>query len=334
MASRSSPRVPDFFIVGHAKSGTTALYEMLRRHPGIFMCEPKEPWFFARENPNPQTTGERSIAFTGRKSETLSEYLARFASAGANQRTGEASSSYLWSQTAPARIASMRPDARIVAIFREPAAFLRSLHLQHLSTYLESEKSFRRVIELDPARREDRHIPKQGYWPQSLVYTDRVRYVEQLRRYRESFPEEQILVLVYDDFRTDNAGSIREVLRFLDVDDSHPIELLEANPTIGVRSVRVNDFRHSLRVGSNPALRGIRNAGKALTTKRLREAVYYPLIRRAVYAEPPPVDAEFMLELRRRFAPEVEAFSEYVGRDLVSLWGYDRLSEDGGSGLS
>ncbi len=330
MASVSNPRVPDFFIVGHAKSGTTALYEMLRRHPEIFMCEPKEPWFFARENPNPQTTSERSIAFTGRKSETLSEYLSLFASAGAGQRTGEASSSYLWSQTAPARIAAMRPDARIVAIFREPAAFLRSLHLQHLSTHHESEKSFRRAIELDPMRREDRHIPRQAFWPQALVYSDRVRYVEQLRRYRESFPEEQVLVLVYEDFRADNEASIRRVLRFLDVDDGRPIELLEANRTVGVRSVRADDFRRSLRAGSNPALRALRNVGKTLTTKRLRETVYYPLMRRSVYAEAPPVDAEFMLELRRRFAPEVRALSEYLNRDLVTLWGYDRLQESGG----
>jgi hypothetical protein len=157
-----------------------------------------------------------------------------------------------------------------------------------------------------------------------------VRYVEQLRRYRESFPEEQVLVLVYEDFRADNEASIRRVLRFLDVDDGRPIELLEANRTVGVRSVRADDFRRSLRAGSNPALRALRNVGKTLTTKRLRETVYYPLMRRSVYAEAPPVDAEFMLELRRRFAPEVRALSEYLNRDLVTLWGYDRLQESGG----
>ena len=47
--TRSSGRIPDFFIVGHAKSGTTALYEMLRRHPEIYMPEAKEPWFMASD---------------------------------------------------------------------------------------------------------------------------------------------------------------------------------------------------------------------------------------------------------------------------------------------
>ena len=42
-------RYPDFFIAGHAKCGTTALYEMLRRHPAIFMPELKEPLYFATD---------------------------------------------------------------------------------------------------------------------------------------------------------------------------------------------------------------------------------------------------------------------------------------------
>jgi hypothetical protein len=330
LAERSVPpepglRVPDFFIVGHAKSGTTALYEMLRRHPQVFMCEPKEPWFFARDNPNPQTDGVRSIEFTGRKQENLNQYLARFADARPDQRTGEASSSYLWSGGAPGRIAAMRPDARIIAIFREPASFLRSLHMQLLSIHDEREKSFRKAIELESARRENRHIPKYAYWPQTLIYTDRVKYVEQLRRYRSFFPADQMLVLIYDDFRADNEATLRRVMRFLEIDDTHPIEIVEANPTVSVRSVRLDEFRRSLRSGRGPVLKTLRNTGKALTTRRLREAVYYPLMRRLVFTEPQRVDDEFMYELRVRFKPEVMALSEYLNRDLVKLWGYDTV---------
>jgi hypothetical protein len=49
------------------------------------------------------------------------------------------------------------------------------------------------------------------------------------------------------------------------------------------------------------------------------------LWRRIVYTHAPPPDEEFMLELRRRLKPEVQALSEYLGRDLVALWGYDRI---------
>jgi hypothetical protein len=95
-------RIPDFFIVGHAKCGTTALYEALRRHPDIFMPRLKEPWYFARSNPHPQAGGEGSIAYTGRKRETLQEYLANFTEARPDQLIGEGSTSYLWSKTAAA----------------------------------------------------------------------------------------------------------------------------------------------------------------------------------------------------------------------------------------
>jgi hypothetical protein len=332
--SRISPssqhRLPDFFIVGHAKSGTTALYEMLKQHPQIYMPvykggAGKEPWFFSADNPQPQVGRERSTAFTGRGRVTLEDYLALFANAEPRQLIGEASTSYLWSRTAAGRIAEARPDARIIAIFREPSSFLRSVHLQLLQNHHESERDFRKAVGLDEARREGRHIPRHSYWPQALIYSDRVRYAEQLRRFHAVFPREQVLVLIYDDFLADNERTVREVLRFLDADDAAPIAQVRANPTIGVRSTRLNDLRLALRDGRGPLLSLVRDAGKAITSKRVREAVYYPLQRRAVYRAAPPPDEAFMLELRRRFKGEVEALGEYLGRDLVGLWGYDKL---------
>jgi hypothetical protein len=205
-------RMPDFFIVGHAKSGTTALYEMLREHPQIYMPEIKEPWFFASDM---RPRFEPDIG--GPEVETMAEYLALFAGAGAGQRVGEASSSYLWSRTAAAAIAEAAPQARIIAILREPASFLRSLHLQLLQTHVESEKDFRKAIELEGERRQGRSIPRSSHRPQLLQYADHVRYAEQLRRYGDVFPDEQMQVLIYDDFRADNDATVREVMRFLGV---------------------------------------------------------------------------------------------------------------------
>lgn len=330
-APRATPaRFPDFFIVGHAKSGTTALYEMLCAHPGIFMPEykwgaGKEPWYFAKDNPHPQTDGRKSIAYTGRHAMTAEEYLSLFAGAGPEQRIGEGSTSYLWSASAAARIADACPRARIIAILREPASFLRSLHLQLLQNHHETEPDFRKAVELDQARREGREIPQSSYWPQALIYSDRVRYVEQLRRYEAVFPQEQILALIYDDFRDENEATVRRVLRFLDVDDAIALPQLEANPTIAIRSGALDRLRLDLRAGRGPILKGIRTAGKAVTSRRLRKAIYYPGVRRAVWGKPPPPDEDFMDELRHRFKGEVEALGEHLGRDLVKLWGYDRV---------
>jgi Sulfotransferase family len=329
-APAQTQRLPDFYIVGHAKSGTTALYEMLRRHPQIYMPEykggsGKEPWFFAKDNPKPQLTAERSVAFTGRREMTLSQYLALFAGAQPGQLIGEASTSYLWSTSAARRIAQARPDARIIAVLREPASFLYSLHLQLLRNHHESERDFRKALSLDDARREGREIPSYSYWPGALIYSDRVRYVEQLRRYHEVFAPAQVLVLIYDDFRADNEGTVRRVLRFLGVDDAVAIEAAEANPSVSVRSVRVDNLARALKAGRGPVAGAAKAVIKGLTPWKLRADWLYPLRNRIVYGKPRPPDEAFMLELRRRYKPEVAALGEYLQRDLVKLWGYDEI---------
>ena len=310
-------RYPDFFIVGHSKSGTTALYEMLRRHPQIFMSEIKEPIFFAEELPRE--------AHRYSPPRTLEEYLALFDEATAEQRTGEASASYLKSPTAAARIAEAQPAARIIAVLREPASFLRSFHLQCVQAHYESEKDFAKALALEPARREGRHLPRRSLWPQELMYSDHVRYVEQLRRFHAVFPREQVLVLIYDDFRRANEETVRTVLRFLEVDDTQPIAATEANPTVGMRSQRADDVLHSLAVGEGTLAGTAKRVITALTPRGVRRRVLSGAQRRFVFGPPPAADERLMLELRHRFKGEVESLSEYLDRDLVTLWGYDSL---------
>jgi len=318
-------RFPDFFIVGHHKCGTTALWKALRRHPQIFMPNLKEPRFFAgdlRQRFEPP----RGRGMLRKPPRTLAEYLALFENAAPEQLVGEASAGYLWSHTAAERIAAVQPRARIIAILREPASYLRSLHLQLLRGHQENVKSLRRAMELEAVRRDGRRIPRRAPVPQALQYSERVRYVEQLRRYRAFFPPEQVLVLIYESFRADNEGTVRSVLRFLEVDDEFPIEVTDANPTNRtIRSQAFDDLLDKATFGRGAAGRAMKATVKAVTPRDLRRQLAATVRRRIIYTEPPPPDAEFMLELRRRFKPEVVAVSEFLGRDLVSLWGYDDM---------
>jgi Sulfotransferase family len=312
----SAGRVPDFFIVGHPKCGTTALYETLKRHSQIYMPEGKEPWFFApelhvRTPPRPEGTPR-----------TLEQYLSLFTGAQAGQRVGEATALYLWSQTAAARIAEVQPDARIIAILREPASFLRSLHLQFVQSHVETEGDLRTALSLEDDRRSGRSMPRHSYWPQALLYSEHVRYVEQLRRYRAAFGAENMLVLIYDDFRADNDGTVRGVLRFLGVDDTEPIEVPHANPTVRARSQRLHELVHALSVGRGRGSVALKELVKIFTPRQLRRQALHATQRRVVFADPRPADEELMAELRRRFKGEVLALSEYLDRDLASLWGY------------
>jgi hypothetical protein len=313
-------RVPDFFIVGHPKSGTTALYEMLRRHPQIFMPELKEPRYFAtdlRQRFQPPRQG--------RLPDTLQEYLALFEPAAPEQTVGEASPSYLASHTAAGLIADAQPGARIVAILREPASFLRSLHLQLVQSHVETVKDLRRAMALEQDRREGRHIPRRSHRPAALQYSDNVRYVEQLRRFQARLPREQMLVLIYDDFRADNDGTVREVLRFLGVDPTLEIEAQEVNPSVLVRSQQLEEMMNAVSVGKGPFSRAAKATVKAVAPRRLRRGAFRALRRGVVLGEPKPADAAYMAELRRRFKPEVVALGEYLDRDLVTLWGYDSV---------
>jgi sulfotransferase family protein len=317
-------RVPDFFIVGHQKCGTTALYLMLSEHPQIFMPpEVKEPWYFGRElRPGSPPAGTRS------RPNTLEQYLALFVDAGPGQLIGEASPQTIRSRLAPSEIARARPDARIVAILREPASFLRSLHLQLVATHIETEKSFARAIALEPARREGKRIPRHSVSPASLLYSDHVRYAEQLRRLHEAFPREQVLVLIYDDFRADNLATVRQVLEFLGVDASVELAQVETKPLKGVRSSTLHRLRRQIRrVGLNPAAGGrVARTLDAIAPRPLRSDALAAAFRRLTYGAQEPPDERLMLELRRRFKGEVEQAGEYLGRDLVTLWGYDRIS--------
>jgi hypothetical protein len=308
--SQTKHRVPEFFIVGNPKSGTTALYEMLVPHPQIFMPELGTKFF----------AGEQM-----RKPDTLEEYLSLFEPAKAEQRIGEMSRGYLRSPTAASAIAEVNPDARIIAVLREPVSFLRSLHLELLQDHVVTEKDLGRLIAEEEAGGSQRDVDDSGF-PRQLGFSqERVSYVDQLRRFHAVFPREQVMVLIYDDFRADNKGTVREVLRFLGVDDTFSVEAHDANPTVLVSSPQLHGLVRSLYMGNGPVARSLKKGIKAATGQRLRRGALSQMRRRVLYAEPPPVDPELTARLRRRSHDEVVALSAYLDRDLVTLWGYDRL---------
>jgi hypothetical protein len=321
--TRQQQRIPDFFIVGHPKSGTTALWDMLKGHPQIFIPSNKEPYFFADELHPPAAT-PRTFGWTP---DTLEEYLTLFEGARPEQRAGEASAPYLWSRTAAARIAEVQPAARIVAILREPASFLHSLHLQFVQIYIEPEKDLRKAISLEDERRQGRQLPSNLFWGAGgTFYSEYVRYVEQLKRYHSRFPPEQVLVLIYDDYRADNEATVRRVQRFLEVDDTRSINVREANPTVGVRSQRLHALLHELASGEGPLPRVAQAAARTLAPRRLSRQSAVAIRNRLLFGSPPPPDEGLMGELRSRFKGEVTALSEYLDRDLVTLWGYDEIA--------
>jgi hypothetical protein len=312
-------RVPDFFVIGHQKCGTTALYYMLREHPQIFLSEYKEPRFFAPELRPPLKHETRD------RPQTLESYLALFADAGPDQLIGDTSPQYIRSPTAAAQIAALQPHARIIAIMREPVSYLRSYHMEMVLNHVEPEKDFRTAIEMEAKRRRD--AADGSFLPPQFLYSDHVRYVEQLRRFEAQFPRAQMQLIVYDDFRGDNRATVRAVQRFIGVDDALPLQSVQTEPNQEVRSLRLHKVRGAIgRAEFDPASAGtVARVLARITPRRLRSGPLAAAVRRLAYAPPVPPDERFVRELRRRFKPEVVALSEYLDRDLVRLWGYDEI---------
>ena len=149
--------------------------------------------------------------------------------------------------------------------------------------------------------------------------------MEQLRRFQACFSPEQMLVLIYDDFREDNQETVRRVLRFLAVEDSLEVQSRDANPPSAYARRSCTDWcappvsgrgtcgkgREVLDQGHHSATAAPRGDGSRQPAGPLRRSG--------------PADAQLVHELRLRFAGEVLALSEHLERDLTALWGYERL---------
>ena len=99
----------------------------------------------------------------------------------------------------------------------------------------------------------------------------------------------------------------------------------EVNPSVATRSHLADHLLHSVSHGEGRFGASAKRATSAVLPSRLRRRALRLAQRRLVAGEVPEADARLMRTLRRRFKPEVEALSDYLGRDLVALWRYDEL---------
>ncbi len=181
-------RLPDFLIIGAAKSGTTSLYKYLSRHPQVYLSAIKEPQFFAVDSQY-----ERGIEW----------YSSLFNDARPDQICGEASTDYtklpLYSKTAD-RIARHLPNVKMIYIIRHPVERAYS-HYVHLERGKKIELTF------------------EDYIQQNSVCLDTSCYIRQINRYLKIFPKESFLFLLMEDLIHNPDQTLGQVCKFIGVDD-------------------------------------------------------------------------------------------------------------------
>jgi hypothetical protein len=207
--------LPDFLVLGAQKAGTTALYDYLYRHPAISGPRWKEVSFFDRH----WRRGERW-------------YRGNFPR-GAAPPVGEASPSYLFHPLAPERVRSLLPDARLIALLRNPVDRAFS-HYQHEVALGREPLSFEDALAREDERTRgevERMAADPGYFSRAWwnwTYRDRGLYAEQLERWYAVFPREQLLVVATDELAAAPAETYARVLAFLDA----PPHELDAYPRV------------------------------------------------------------------------------------------------------
>jgi hypothetical protein len=292
-------RRPDLFVVGAPKCGTTTLYHQLRAHPEIFMSRPKEPSYFAAER---YTNWRMSYP------EDEARYLELFAAARDEKRVGEASTSYLESAQAAARIQAFQPDARIVIMLRDPVTMIDSLHGMRVAQGRETYTDLAAALEDERQRTGFGEVGDQS----AVHYRDRARFGAMLPHWFDTFGRERVHVMLLEDVVRDARGSFRGLLEFLEVDPAFEPDF-DRRYNTGYR-------RRSQRAAG--LAKGIPRPGMPHTLRYRLVSPFLKLINSAnrVPIARPPVTVEVRAMLQRELADDVARASELLGRDLASVW--------------
>jgi hypothetical protein len=199
--------LPDFLIIGAQKAGTTALYAYLRWHPGITGPAWKEVSFFDRHYARGESWYRGQMPRTPRRGKAV-------------PLVGEASPSYLLHPLAPERVGGMIPDARLIALLRNPSD--RALSHYHHEVALGREPlTFEEAIDSEEERlrgEEERMLAEPTYFSHAwwnFTYLARGRYAEQLERWLALFSGDRLLVLPSEELSDRPGETYARVLEFL-----------------------------------------------------------------------------------------------------------------------
>jgi hypothetical protein len=205
--------LPDFLVIGAPKAGSTAVHAALARHPALFLSRVKEPKYFLCDDRRPDRSRHRGPGDAHSAREWVwqrARYEALFAGAPPGSLKGESTPFYLWDRAAHRRIRAMVPEARLVAVLRDPVDRAHSNWTHLWSDGLETIPDFVEACAAEEARAARGYAP---FWR----YKGLGRYGEQLAHLLSVFPREQVHVLRYKELVDRPRATLDRICEFLGV---------------------------------------------------------------------------------------------------------------------
>lgn len=292
--------LPNLFLVGAPRSGTTSTYLYLRSHPAIAVGIHKEPHFFAADLRDPDFFRDEE------------SYLDLYRQATTERYVLDGSVWQLYSGVAAGRIHEYDPDARIIALLRNPADMVLSIHTHHVYTGYQGLEDF-------SAAYKAKESPKSpaGSFRQQLPYKRIARYGEQVSRFLDRFERDQVHIALYDDLERDPASVYGDLMRFLELRPDHPHDFKKYNAQRRIRSRNLAKLQWLVQ-RKNAAAPSPSNALVAVGHKA-RHAVSRALRLINTVPTRPSIDPAMRRQIIADHRDDILKLSDLIDRDL-SHW--------------
>lgn len=290
MTQLDKNKIPNFFIVGAEKAGTTSLYHYLCQHPQIYLPIVKEPNFFCKDISPPKKFKkppfEKFIHSTFIRD--LDTYMELFKDVNNEIAIGEASVSYLFSKLAAREIKRFNPNAKIIIILRNPVERAFSEYQMDV-TIGRTARDFLSAF--------------QG----GNKYKGKSLYYHQVKRYKDLFPAENLLIIIFEEMVKDMEKAMKRIFNFLGVDESFAPDFEQKfNRPLTPRVKILNSVLFAS---------GIKRALSNITPGKLKEALKSKFYRN----EKKKLSKKEFDVLFPLFYEDIKKLEKLTGKDL-SLW--------------
>lgn len=310
-------RKPNLFIVGPPKTGSTALYEFLGKHPNIFMPDMKELAYFCTDlHKESDKFHEDKKRFPIR---TKKDYMKKFRDWKSQKYGCDCTTNYFLSDIAAKKIHEFNPEAKIIIVIREPVDYISSVHNQTLQNDAEDQIELNKALDLENERKKDwSKISKRTAIPRNVFYSEFPYFSKKIKEYQKLFGEKNVKIVLFDEFKRDNKKIYLDIINFLNIEKNHMPRFKSINSRYTIKYKIIRDIGYSPIIWKIP---------KLLFPKKFYvkvKAKFNDFLR--IPAKKPKIDTKLELKLKKKYFEEVNNLSKLLQKDLINQWNYNKIN--------